>query len=260
MAGFDFTLRFHASQADLLAVCLKASMSRARKLSLSWRNERLGSGELRCAIEGNGRRMDLLAHALERDLPLVAEGAHNTGFSLSRRRRLGLGFADLYVRGLDIRSDATRLWRGVSETRYYFTPFELSPPETTSDLAARLMVTEGVIVDWWFERTPDVVLLEELHTACELMLEHLVNQRSKRLSFAELVAEADGAGLLNSPRLPARIPGTRATDAKQLLIELKDYRKDARHRGDRSFEPWLKENWEGIVLLIERLASRLPDG
>jgi len=265
MAGFDFDFSFADSQAPFLEPCLAASMSRARKLGLSWTNQRLGSHLHRCIVDGNGRRMDLLAHALERDIPLVAEGVQGTGLTPVRRRRLGLGFADLYIRGLDWRTDATIVWRGVSRTRYYFTPYELAPEnfaegDVAADLAIRLRITESIIIDWFFERTPGAVLLEELHTASELVLEYLVNQRSKRLSFAELVDRARAQGLLDWP-LPevAEMMGA-PKDAVSLLLELKDFRKEARHRASRAFEPWLKENWEAVAIVLERLARLAVQG
>lgn len=206
--------------------------------------------------------MDVLAHALERDLPLVAEGIALPNVAPRQRRRTGLGFADLYIRGLDYRTDATLRWRGVSRTHYYFTPYELSPDslqaaEGAANLAARLRITESVILDWHFDRVAPPVLLEELHTAAELVLEHLVNRRSKRLSFAELVAAADAQSLLAWP-LPdvAQCMGA-PRDPAGLLIELKDHRKEARHRANRDFEPWLADNWEAIVLLLERIVRRL---
>ena len=163
-------------------------------------------------------------------------------------------------RGRDDRSDGPWQWRGASQTRYYFAPYEVRHPNAPDTLSARLAVTEGVIVDWCFERVQAVVLLEELHTACELLLEHLVNQRSRRLSFAELVDAANDAGMLSRPLLPVETPWLILAPAngKDLLIQLKDYRKNARHRADMSFEPWLKESWEPIALLIERLAQTDP--
>lgn len=206
----------------------------------------------------NHRGLDLLAHALERDLPLVAEGAHHCNLPKSRRKLLGTGFADLYVRGRDIRSDGPWQWRGATQAKYYFSPYDATDRRTHPTLDARLAVTESVLIDWCFERVPAVVLLEELHTACELLLEHLINQRSKRRSFAELVDIADEAGLLRHPTFASEGAVTPIVNDKDLLIRLKDYRKSARHRADTSFEQWLTESWEPVALLIERLASANP--
>jgi len=260
VAGFDFEFEYHPTQEALLEVCLAAAKSRARKLGVSWRVARLPNGHVRCTVDGNSRRLDLLAHALERDLPLVAEGAHHCHLPTSRRRQLGTGFADLYGRGRDIHSDGPWQWRGATQAKSYFSPYDATDRSTHPTLDARLAVTESILIDWCFERVPAVVLLEELHTACELLLEHLINQRSKRRSFAELVDLADGAGLLRHPMFE---PGALARDAptengRDLLLQLKDYRKNARHRADTTFEQWLTASWETVALLIEHLASASP--
>ncbi len=49
-----------------------------------------------------------------------------------------------------------------------------------------------------------------------------------------------------------------AGNGKDLLIQLKDYRKNARHRADTSFDQWLTKSWETVALLIEHLASANP--
>jgi hypothetical protein len=136
-------------------------------------------------------------------------------------------------------------------------PEELTSRDGVTDLIVRQRITESVIIDWYFERAPGAVLLEELHTACELLLEYLVNQRSKRLSFAELVQAADGEGLLDWP-VPENIRELVGAPAagRELLLTLKDFRKEARHRTGREFDPWLRENWEAVVLMIERLAAQ----
>lgn len=259
MAGFDFEFRYADPLQPLLDVCLQAAKSRARTLLVSWRTEHTGSATMRCVVDGQTRRLDLLGHALERDLPLIAEGADRTALPAARRKRLGLGFADLYARGRDIRTEGLMHWRGVSHTKYYFAPYETQHPAAPEDLRARLAVTEIVLIDWALERTPAVVVLEELHTAFELLLEHLVNQRSKRLSFAQLVEAAFEAGILDRPNMDGAAPGqSRADYNKALLITLKDYRKNARHRGNMSFEPWLTTVWEELALLVEVLVDADP--
>jgi hypothetical protein len=34
------------------------------------------------------------------------------------------------------------------------------------------------------------------------------------------------------------------SDPVRLLLELKNLRKEARHRASRAFDPWLTDNWE----------------
>lgn len=122
VAGFDFDFEYDPDLELLLGVCVQAARSRARTLHVSWRTVSVDASTTRCIVDGRGRRLDLLGHALERDLPLVAEGAHHVGVPLPRRRRLGLGFADLYLRGYDMRNDSAMRLRGRGQTTYYFPP------------------------------------------------------------------------------------------------------------------------------------------
>lgn len=69
---------------------------------------------------------------------------------------------------------------------------------------------------------------------------------------------AHAAGLLTGPATTALGVGKTADANRVLLIELKDYRKDARHRANMSFEPWLQQSWEKLALVIERLATAKP--
>lgn len=194
--------------------------------------------------------MDLLGYRLERDLPVVAEGILTTSFSRPQRIRLGRGFVDLMLRGRDVDQEGCMTLRGVARTRWYYPPYEFECSETPR-LHARLATTLSVIVAWNFDEIAPEVLLEELHTACELTLEELVNKRSKRLSFAELTATAHDAGLFDYHRVfEERNPA-------EVLTELKDLRKNVRHRAAEGADEWLKLNWENIAILLERLVEIL---
>jgi hypothetical protein len=196
-------------------------------------------------VDGNSRRTDLLGYRLERDLPLVAEGcAIDEGLSSAQRARIGRGFVDMMLRGRDVHHDSCMVLRGVAHTRYYYPPYDFDCPSSPR-LHARLSITEELLVAWNFDEIAPEVLLEELHTACELVLEELINQRSKRLSFAELVAAADEAGLLrrsNDDTPPVR-----------LLTDLKDLRKDVRHRAAVGARQWLNAHWEDVAICLEQL-------
>ena len=138
--------------------------------------------------------------------------------------------------------------RGVAETRWRFPPYDYGCP-SFPNLLARLTVTEDIIVAWNFNEIAPEVLLEELHTACELVLEELVNRRSKRMSFAELVATADERGALRDAS-----PGL---SGAALLTQLKDLRKDVRHRGASGAADWLELHWEDVAKSLECIVDRL---
>jgi hypothetical protein len=99
------------------------------------------------------------------------------------------------------------------------------------------------------------VFLKELHTACELLLEGTVNRRSKRLSFAEPITCADNAGVFaNHVALGRRGDGMTPVE---LLVQLKDLRKEVRHRTASGSHEWLAEHSDEVALLLERSVSGL---
>ncbi len=134
------------------------------------------------------------------------------------------------------------------ETRWYYPPYDYDCPDYPR-LHARLSTTEEVLVGWNFDEIAPAVMLEELHTACELVLEETVNRRSKRLSFAELVAAAEDADVFCQPE--------GETSPASLLIALKDLRKDVRHRAAEGAHEWLVAHWEEVAILLERLVDGL---
>jgi hypothetical protein len=115
----------------------------------------------------------------------------------AQRALIGRGFVDMMLRGRSDDQDGCMVLRGVAKTKHYYPPYEYECPSSPR-LHARLSITENLLVAWNFDEIAPEVLLEELHTACELVLDELVNKRSKKLSFAELVTSADQAGLLST--------------------------------------------------------------
>jgi hypothetical protein len=263
MAGFDFDFTYRERDGQIVLTCIRAAKRRARSLGVELRWRHVGPRHLRVLVDGNSRRTDLLGYRLERDLPLVAEGCSGI-VGPSERARLGRGLADLFLRGRHVENEGVMALHGVAETRYYYPPYELDCP-AFPELHARLRITEEVIVAWNFREVAPEVILEELHTACELLLEEAVNRRSKRLSFAELVAQADAAGVFaDPPELDGFSNGTPSVD---LLTQLKDTRKAVRHRGASGALEWLDEHGDEVALLLEHSVSGLnrwgpptPDG
>lgn len=248
VAGYDFEFAYNEVQEPIVHVCLAAGRARARQLGLSWRWRTLVRHHVLLAVNGNSRRMDLLGYRLERDLPLLAEGCDMAGMTRVQRQRVGRGFADMVLRGRHVEQDEAVVLRGVSETRWYYPPYDYECPSYPR-LHARLSTTEEVLVAWNFQEVAPEVLLEELHTASELILEETVNRRSRRLSFAELVAAADKAGTLHQLN--------NQTPPVDLLLELKDLRKHVRHRAAKGAGEWLDTHWEEVAILLERLVVHL---
>jgi hypothetical protein len=146
------------------------------------------------------------------------------------------------------REEDSMVLRGVTATKFYYPPYDYRCPSSPL-LQARLSITEEMIVAWNFDEIAPEVFLEELHTACEVVLDELVNKPSKRLSFAELVDKANEAGLL--------VQREDWPDPAKLLIELKDLRKNVRHRAAKGAQPWLEKKWEYVAVLLETLAEEV---
>ena len=248
VAGFDFEFTYTQAQEAIVLACLAVGRARARKLGLSWRWRHVAPRRCVVVVDGNSRRTSLLGYRLERDLPIVAEGCAVGSLVPAQRARIGRGVADMLLRGRDTEEDGCMTLRGVARTTYYFPPYEYECPSVPR-LHARLSITVDLIVAWNFGEIAPEVLLEELHTACELVLEELVNKRAKRLSFAELIDAADNAGLFRY------MPGGRSPAA--LFTELKDLRKNVRHRAAEGAGLWLDEHWEDVAMCLEQLVRHV---
>src|SRR3954464_2252389 len=92
---------------------------------------------------------------------------HDPTLSLVKRGRLGRGVADRYLRGRHVDAADSTVLSGVTQTRFYYPPYSFDCP-LAPRLQARLQITENVLVARSFDEVDPEVLLEELHTACEL--------------------------------------------------------------------------------------------
>jgi len=250
MAGFDFEFTYTEKQETIVLTCLAAGRARARRLRLSWRWCHVAPRHCVVIVDGDSRRIDLLGYRLERDLPLVAEGCAVEGLSPRQRARIGRGFVDMMLRGRHVNQDRRMVLRGVAATRYRYPPYDYECPSSPR-LHARLSITEDLLVAWNFGEIAPEVFLEELHTACELVLNELVNKRSKKLSFDELIASADEAGLLQH--------SNDETPPVWLLRELKDLRKNVRHRAAEGAHALLNKYWEDVAICLERLVRHVNE-
>lgn len=104
----------------------------------------------------------------------------------------------MMLRGRDTKGHGCMTLRGVAGTTYYFPPYDYECPSAPR-LHARLSITVDLLVAWNFGEIAPEVLLEEIHTACELALDELVNKRSKKVSFAQLVDAPEKVHLFRLP-------------------------------------------------------------
>lgn len=134
----------------------------------------------------------------------------------------------------------------------------LWPGDKHPDLYARLAITEEILTSWALDEVAPEVVLEELHTAAELILMRLMEKR-RAPAFAELVEEARADGHLEwrlgmhyADEEPEQID-----DMGDLLISLKDHRKRAKHQGSDEARAWLTVHFWPAGVVLERLCNRL---
>lgn len=267
VAGFDAVFRFAPDDEGLLRACLDAARRRARTLELRQFRSRIYENHV-CGLvlNGNGYALDIYIERLRRDLPTIAEAtpARRTATS---RRHLALGLVDIVTRsrlGMYDRyeDDWLPTLRAASEPAYVLPHQLYSEVEWLQD---RLSVTMDLLASWHFGEVAPPVLVEEMHTAAELILTELLPKRAKRLSFAEMVEAALVAGHFAPfsgeylERFREGKPyADRELEIQALLISLKDLRKDVRHRGAYGAEAWLKDHFWPVAQTLEHLSSRVP--
>ncbi|WP_112231408.1 hypothetical protein [Lentzea atacamensis] len=272
MAGFDVIFEFRSPDEPLVQAWMAAARRRAKQLGI-WRfRSEISTDSSTCylALDGQTYGLDIYLDRLRRDLPTIGE-ATPCARTPGHRRRLAMGLIDILTRArLGMYDRYGEGWRPTLRARSE--PAYLRPHELYADkaprLQARLDVTMGLMADWHFGEVAPETLLEELHAAVELILESTVNRRSKRLSFAQLVEKAYEDGVLNPlARYPEMQRLHESSEywseyrdkARELLLALKDTRKNVRHRGADGARAWLNENFWGMAEVLESLAPLALD-
>jgi hypothetical protein len=264
VAGFDATFTFDPRHADLLAAIITAARRRARPMSVRWRSRvDADSGVGWVGIDGNTFQLDVYLHRLRRDLPTIAEAVASGGRP-AWRRKYALGLVDVLTRfrcdfyeryGMD---HVPRL-RAVSKPAV-MSVHSLWMGERHRDLWARLAVTEEIMGEWLLDEVPPEVVVEELHTAAELLLTRWA-RKSRAPAFAVLVDLAGAAEILPPLEL-LRFQYVDPADALaglDLLIALKDLRRDLKHRGVGNARPWLVTHFWAVGSVLERLARAVAE-
>ena len=259
MAGFDAAMTFDPKHARLISEMLAAARRRARATFVRW-HCRLDaqSGHLYVRLDGNTFQLDIFLERLRRDLPTIAE-AVPAGGRPAWRRKFGLGFVDILMKyrcSFYDRYDETYVprLRATSQTAVW-PVLSLWMGERHRDLWARLAVTEEIMSRWLLDEAPPEVVVEELHTAVELMLTRWLG-KTRPPAFKDLVDRAAAAGILPGiDDLQFQYPDPAdALDGGALLIALKDLRRDLKHKGYGEARPWLSKHFWPLGTVLEHLA------
>lgn len=266
MAGLDAPFRYLPGDKPVVEALLAAARRRARVLRLRAYRSHLDDGIAAVSVDGNTYALDVYLERLRRDLPTIAEAVPSRR-TPAARRRVGLGFVEILTRyrgGMYDRYDETWLptLRARTQPAYSLPHLLFAADE---HLQPRLLATSDVLASWHFDEVDPAVVLEEMHTAAELMLKALVKRRAKEMSFAQLTEAALQARLFSpyggdrrwrqehqhEPLLPHELA------RRDLLLSLKDTRKRVRHDGADLARAWLEDHFWDAAGLLELLAGRV---
>ena len=264
MAGTDLEFTYDDDDDPLISMFVAATRRRARTAGIqTFRSSRIVVGGRRgyyISVDGRSWRFSLLAQKLERDLPLLAEAIELPHRSLRDRRRLANSFVTAYAHGgygSDEDEEQVPHLRPMTHVGFQWVPHLITYP-AAKHIDQRLAVTEKFCVDWYFGEIPGPTMLEELHTASELLLSHAVGDTENRGHFPGLVDRAASAGLLDRcVQLPTRGNLVARDRAQRLLQEMSDVRREVRHRGDPSAEAWLRTNFSALVYILETISEEV---
>lgn len=260
MAGYDAHFRYLPHDEPLVRAMFAAARRRRSEFRIRrWRSEINTTEQTAwCAMDGNSFALDIFAERLRRDLPTICE-ATDTKRRPSQRRRVAGGFIEILARHRYLYYDNPDVvWPPLLTARtdpWRIIVHHLFTPDEQGRLQERLHVTMNLMASWHLGEVAPEVLVEELHTAAELMMEAISNRRAKRLSFRELVEQTFPLdGIAEEPEWRQR----RREEEIEVLLALKDLRKRVRHRGESGAQEWLEEHFWDVGLLLERLVERVP--
>lgn len=245
MAGFDAAFRVSPRDVPLVRACFAAIRLRVRKLGVRVAARSLEDGAY-IEFSGQTYALDILLERLRRDLPTIAEATQSER-APSARRRTANGLVEILNRYRGMMYDRydedwipTLRGRSVPVTGVIHDLF----PRDAPHLVDRLMVTMDLLASWHFDEVAPEVLLEEIHTAAELMLKSLGLVGAKRMSFAELVDSAHAAELIRD-------------DARETLMTMKTTRARVKHRGSSDAREWLDTHFWDAAAALEVLSAEV---
>lgn len=263
MAGFDAEFSFNPGNLEVVRALHAASRRRARAMDLRWQSQATEAGYGYVAIHGWTWGIDFLLERLRRDLPTIAEAAPGLR-SPAYRRRLGNGYVDIATKfrcgwyeryGRD--SDAFVPTLRAIQTPSVLPIHDLWPASDDHELGNRLMVSQTVMAAWCVDEIDPEVVLEELHTAAELMLKRITGMPD-RTKFPDLVKAARRQKILGSDPLTWQYRDPRkAMTPQQLLKSLVTERNETKHGGKSAARAWLEIHFGAVSYLLVQLSAKV---
>lgn len=240
-----------------------AAQRRARDMHIRWRSRATNDGTGYVTMDGWGSDLDIFLERLRRDLPTIAEatpGRRNPAY----RRRLGHGYVDIltkyrcswydrYYKNDESYVPTLRAIRASSVWPIH----SLWPGSDDQELGMRLVVAQTVMAAWCVREVDAEVVIEELHTAAELILKR-ITRMPDRTKFPDLIREARRQQALSTePMKFAYADPEKALTPQQLLKALLRERNISKHGGGSQAESWLNEHFWPAAGLLEQLSTRV---
>ncbi|MGA5035512.1 hypothetical protein ACPCA8_00480 [Streptomyces capoamus] len=263
MAGFDAKYVFHPDNLVVVRAMNSAAQRRACEMDVHWRSRATSDGAGYTSLDGWSYGLDVFLERLRRDLPIIAEATPGRRSPLYRRR-LGHGYVDIltkyrcswydrYYKTDELYIPKLRAIRSSSVWPIH----SLWPASDDQDLGMRLVVTQTVMAAWCVREVDAEVVIEELHTAAELMLKR-ITQMPDRTKFPDLIREARRQRVLSTePMRFAYTDPDKALTAQQLLKSLLRERNTSKHGGGSQSQIWLDEHFWPAAGLLELLSAKV---
>ncbi|WNI16260.1 hypothetical protein [Actinacidiphila sp. ITFR-21] len=261
MAGFDGYFTFHPDNLEVVRAMNGAARRRARSMNIRWRSRATWDGEGYTAVDGWTYGLDIFLERLRRDLPTIAEatpGRHSPAY----RRKLGNGYADILTK------HRCTWYERYSRDENWFVPklralkassvwpvHSLWPASDDQELGNRLIVAQTVMAAWCVEEVAPEVVIEELHTAAELMLKRITGMPD-RTKFPDLIREARRMKALRTDPLIFNYKEAKtALTPQQLLKSLLRERNSTKHGGSSQAAKWLDNHFWATAGVLEAMSA-----
>lgn len=242
MAGFEFVHAVAPDERELTSRLLRRGQQLARNLDLVLRYHG-ARGSWHVTVDGPLPSMQALILPLSTDWRPFAEGSARPP-RLARRRLIAQSLLDAYLDGLGgMRESVEEIAEllGGTAASYFINV------GSSTHLVAQCRNLTHALIRFHNSQVPASSLVEELHTSVEALSRALIPKSERSGTFAAVFARAaSSAGLTEAQ--------------KATVLQLKDKRRGAKHRGQQVSAQWLNRNLRDTLDAIQLLAKAIRGG
>lgn len=255
MAGFDFEFGDVRDGEALQRALLRWMQRKAREVGLRLSYRKIESG-FYVDLNGPLPAMQALPRQLYPGLDAIAD-SFGAPPKLRDRRRILDRIRDAFEERLADMVEAINDVVGHLETKEGATVIGHSldfDPGAKTHLVGTLAAFQAAVIQS-YSGIPVRTLLEECHTVIEHLMDALLVPRSRNtLSFEQKVEVLRDREIFAAPGLPVDMIGGEI-DAQ--LIELKDFRRDSKHRGQVPKAPDAERLADAAVMAVQMLLTAI---